>query len=229
MHRGPHAPRPLLFLALALPALLIGLTATAARADAQAPQPVPEGAAVIGAASATPVVVDTANVPGPADGVIVAAPAGYEGLVVLPPPPPPGYGLPAAAPRSAPAPTRDGREGRALRVLAETGGWLLGMVATVAASALVANRTDVVRDPSPLLLTFLTGYCVVMPLGAWLAGNALDGQGSLGWTIFGNALFSVVGAVLAYEITHDDALASPALTARLRGPQPPGLAATFTF
>jgi hypothetical protein len=212
--------------AYALAALVIVVAGAASQARAQdappPPPPVPEGTVITATVAPTGIVGDA-----------IVPPAGYEMLAAEPPPPPTGYGAFSLAPApGVPAPPPPAPSGdRTLRILAESGAWLLATVATVGVSALVANSTDVASDPSPLLLTFLSGYFVLMPVAAWLGGNAVDGKGALGWTIFGHALFGLIGAVVAYEVSHDGAVAAArnALTANLRTARPPGLTFTFSF
>jgi hypothetical protein len=213
--------------ASALVALVIVVTGAASRAQAQdapaPPPPVPEGTVIPATVAPTGIVGDA-----------IVPPAGYELLAAEPPPPPVGYGAYSLAPApgvAVPPPPPVASGDRTLRILAESGAWLLATVATVGVSALVANATDVASDPSPLLLSFFTGYFVLMPVAAWLGGNAVDGKGALGWTIFGHAIFGLIGAVAAYEISHDGAVAAArnALSANLRTARPPGLTFTFSF
>jgi hypothetical protein len=211
------------FTALALAVVTVGVTARAEAQDAPPTPPIPEGTVI-------PVTVAPEGVVGEA----IIPPAGYETLIVEPPPPPAGYGAyslaPAPAARVPPAPSPASGGDRTLRILAESGAWLLATVATFGVSALVANATDPVEDPSPLLLSFFTGYFVLMPIATWLGGNAVGGEGSLGWTIFGHALFGLIGAVVAYEMSHGDAVErAQSATAVARAGQAPGLSLSFSF
>lgn len=221
--RSPRRGFAFSFTALALVIVTAGVVARAEAQDAPPPPPIPEGT-VITATVAPEGVVGEAIIP----------PAGYETLVVEPPPPPSGYGAysltpaPGAPLPQAPPPAESGD--RTMRILAESGAWLLATVATLGVTALVANATDPVRDPSPLLLSFFTGYFVLMPIATWLGGRAVDGQGSLGWTIFGHAIFGLIGAVAAFEISHDSAVARARNAAvNLQAARAPGFALSFAF
>lgn len=154
--------------------------------------------------------------------VIVVPPAPDPAVIVVGapepvPPPPPTYAsgavsMPSAAgadpaaqyvptygERSAlPAPVVQLEPSGALRVLAELGGWLLGVGATIAIGGVLYDA-----DPDGALMTvgILTGYFVLTPAFVWAAGNLVGGRGSLGWTMLGNLVLCVFGAIGAYELS----------------------------
>jgi hypothetical protein len=153
--------------------------------------------------------------------VEVSPPAGYAEVqaqaqapvVVAPPAPPPGYVVqqpvvvvqqPAYYVQPGPPPPADTHRGT--RILAEIGGYFVGALVTGLMMAATFPAPSSSDDPSLFIASALVGVFVLCPLGTWLGGNLAGGNGGLGWTILGNLLLGIFGAVGAYELSHDPSL-----------------------
>ena len=99
-----------------------------------------------------------------------------------------------------------------LRVLAEIVGWGIGYGSTI---GLVFLALDADADFGLMITGVILDFFVLTPLLTWGAGTLAGGRGSLAWTIVGNAILSVFGAIAAYEITH-----ASAVSAATAGPYP---------
>jgi hypothetical protein len=172
--------------------LIVWVAGLTARAEAQA-----SGTVEVAASSAGYVQVD-----GQVQGTVVVAA----------PPPPPGYVVqapvvvqpqPAYYVQPGPPPPRDTSLG--LRILAEIAGYFVGAIAT-AGLVFATLPAATSGDEWLFVASALVGVLVLCPLGTWLGGNLAGGNGGLGWTLIGNMLFGIFGAVAAYELSHDPSL-----------------------
>lgn len=194
--------------------LLACLGALGGVSTAQAQQvtvgvPPAPGAAVV--VAPPPPGADVLVVPPPPGAVVVVA----QPPELVPPPPPATYwsatgpsqqamdyetppvGYPSQAAAARPA------SNGVLRVFAEIGGWLLSYGVILGVTfALVDSHADA----GVLIGEVLVGYFLVMPTFVWGAGNLAGGHGSLGWTMLGNAILTVFGAIGGYELSHAQAV-----------------------
>jgi hypothetical protein len=147
--------------------------------------------------------------------VVLIPPAPGAEYAAQPPPPPPGYWSatgpseqaidyevpPTAAqlpPGSAPPVAASSGPDAGLRVLAEIGGWSLGLAATVSLT-LWASEGSL---GELTVISFLGGYFILTPALVYGAGNLAGGHGSFGWTLLANAFLSIFGAIGAYELSN---------------------------
>lgn len=156
--------------------------------------------------------------------VLPEAPGAVPSPESMPPPPPPAYwnsGAPtpvaAAYPSpayqpAAPAPVAREESNGAVRVLAEVVGWSIGLAATIGIGAWLSDS-----DPDGMLIEtgILFGYFVLTPALVWGAGSLVGGHGSLGWTMLGNLVLSIFGAIGAYELSHAGSVEAQASSSSL--------------